>query len=56
MEEKAKASFRRSSIDKPLIKKDTIRSEKNEHVKFHDSSNKNNLFILASSLKCLPKS
>jgi len=38
------------------VKKETVRSEKNEHVKFQDTEAKNNLFLLANSLKCIPKS
>ena len=56
IEEKKKPSLRRSSIDKPLVKKDRMRSDKSEHVKFQNTDNKNNLFMLANSLKCIPKS
>lgn len=56
LEEKKKPSFKRSSIEKPLLKKDTIRSMKTEHVKFQDNHNKSNLFMLANSLRCIPKS
>ncbi len=56
IEEKKKPSFRRSSIDKPLLKKDIMTSKKSEHVKFQIADNKNSLFILANSLRCIPKS
>lgn len=49
-EEGSKPSFRRPSIDKPLQRKGTLKSEKEHGGK----RNSKNLYLLASSLKCIP--
>ena len=52
-DEPSKPSFKRTSIDKPLNRKNTMKSEK-EQIKKVGSKNDKNLFKLASSLRCIP--
>jgi hypothetical protein len=48
----SKQKFKRTSIDKPVRKKRTINTTKEELLP--DKGNRKNLYKLASSLKCLP--